>query len=69
MINYDRLDLVQLISVKTTTVLQPTGIKPELGHLIISIDMNMNGLIPISGIKEESIWPYPQNSRHLHYPS
>jgi hypothetical protein len=45
MINYDRLDLVQLISVKTTTVLQATGIQPELGHPIISVDMNVNRLV------------------------
>lgn len=41
---------------KTTATLQPTRVKPELRDVIVTLDVNMWGFIPIPRIEEETIW-------------
>jgi hypothetical protein len=47
---------------ETATPLQAGWIKPELCRTVVSFDMYVRGLVSISGIEEETVWPETENS-------
>ena len=69
MVSVDQLlDTVNFCPGKATTTLQPTRIKPELRDVIVTLDVNMRGFIPIPSIEEKTVWPDSEYRWHLaHY--
>ena len=58
MVSVDKLlDTANFCSGKATTTLEPTRVKPELRYVIVALDVNMWGFIPIPRIEKETIWP------------
>jgi hypothetical protein len=53
-----------LISTEPTTLLKPDGIEPELGRVILPLNMNMGRLMAITCVKEESVGASSQYSGH-----
>ena len=45
-------------------LLKVNGLEPELGNSIVTLDMHMPRLGPISGVKEQPIRSRAQNGRH-----
>jgi hypothetical protein len=58
------LNPIQLRTGKTAALLQTDRIKPKLRNLFLSFDMHMKRFIPITRVKKEPVWTYPQNCRH-----
>jgi hypothetical protein len=50
---------------KTTTMPQPHLIKPELRSVVISLDVDMQWLVTVACIKEESVRTSPKHRRHV----
>ena len=69
MVSVDKLlDAANSCPGKTATTLQPTRVKPELRDVIVTLDVNMWGFVPIPSIEEETIWPDSKYRWHLaHY--
>ncbi len=59
------LDLGDVFATKSTTTFEPDWLKPKLGNIAVSLNMHMWGFAAIARIKEEAIWPHPQDSRHF----
>jgi len=53
----DLVDFGDLCPAKSSAPLQPDRVKPKLGNLIITFNMNMERFILIPCIKEKTIWP------------
>lgn len=51
--------------VKPAAALQSDRIKPKLGDLVISFNMNVLRFVPITRIKEKPVWPNSQDGWHL----
>jgi hypothetical protein len=62
-------DPVQFGASKTTTLLRPYRIEPELCGLLIPLDVHMGRLLSIPGIEKEAIRATPVNRWHLVYAS
>jgi hypothetical protein len=58
-------NLSQFQAVEPAATLEPNRIEPELCDPIVPLDMDMTGLIAITGIKKESIWSRSHYSWHL----
>jgi len=61
----DFLDAPKLCASKPCIALQAERIKPELGKLVVALNMDMGRFIAIPCIKEEAIWTDSQCSWHL----
>jgi hypothetical protein len=51
------LDLQNLSAAKSAADLEADRAQPKLRRLILTLDMDMGRLIPISGVEEEPIGP------------
>src|SRR5919108_557053 len=60
---------VDLSPAEAAAVLQPHGVKPELGLVVVPFDVDVWRLVRVTSIKEEPVRPKPQNSRHRITPS
>ena len=69
MIPDDFVDSTEFCSIKATASLQPDRIEPELGDLVLTLDVNVLRFIAIAGVKEQSIRAYPEYCRHLFFVS
>jgi len=49
------LDALEFGSRESSAVLEPNRIEPELRHHVISLDMHVQGLVPIARVEEEAI--------------
>jgi hypothetical protein len=56
--------MTNFFSAKAAAVLKPHRVQPELRNPILMFNMDMGRFIPITGVKEETIGPFPENSRH-----
>jgi len=65
MVTKDFLDAPKLCASKPCIALQAERIKPELGKLVVALNMDMGRFIAIPCIKEEAIWTDSQYSWHL----
>src|SRR5881296_3058653 len=65
MVIKDFLDAPKLCASKPCIALQAERIKPELGKLVVALNMDMWRFIAIPCIKEEAIWADSQYSWHL----
>jgi hypothetical protein len=54
-----------LCPVKPTTALQSNGVQPEFCKAISTLNMNMEGLTPITRIEKETIWPGSEYCWHV----
>ncbi len=52
------------MSAETAASLQPDGIDPELGDIVVTLHVYVERFIPISGIEEEPVGPEPKYGRH-----
>jgi hypothetical protein len=59
------LDSTNFHTVKSPAVLQPDWVKPELGNLIITLNMNMLMFISITSVEEKSILANSEYRWHL----
>lgn len=69
MIPDDFVDSTEFCSIKATASLQPDRIEPELGDLVLTLDVNVLRFIAIAGVKEQSIRAYPEYCWHLPFVS
>ena len=65
MIPDDFVDSTEFCSIEATASLQPDRIEPELGDLVLTLDVNVLRFIAIAGVKEQSIRAYPEYCWHL----
>src|SRR5438094_10488036 len=65
MVTKDFLDAPKLCASKPCIALQAERIKPELGKLVVALNMDMGRFITMPCIKEEAIWTDSQYSWHL----
>lgn len=65
MIPDDFVDSTEFCSSKAITSLQPDRIEPELGDLILPLDVNVLRFIAIAGVEEQSVRAYPKYCWHL----
>jgi hypothetical protein len=49
---------------KTTTTLQSRPVKPELGHIALTLDMHMRWLILVTRVKKEAVRTVAEHRRH-----
>ncbi len=47
--------------------LQPHGLKPELGDILVTLHVDVPRLIPVAGIEKQPVGTNPENRRHLPY--
>lgn len=65
----DFVDSTEFCSIEATASLQPDRIEPELGDLVLTLDVNVLRFIAIAGVKEQSIRAYPEYCRHFFFVS
>ena len=58
------LNAKDLAAAESATVLETDRFEPELGNTVVAFHMNMYGLVPVTGIKEEAIRACPKDRRH-----
>ena len=54
MLLYDALDPVDVGASHADAAFQRDGVQPELGDLIVPLDMHVRGLIPVTQVEERS---------------
>jgi hypothetical protein len=69
MIPDDFVNSTEFCPIKATASLQPDRIEPELGDLVLTLDVNVLRFITIAGVEEQSIRAYPEYCRHLFFVS
>ncbi len=69
MIPDDFVDSTEFCSIEATASLQPDRIEPELGDLVLTLDVNVLRFIAIAGVKEQSIRAYSEYCWHLFFVS
>ena len=52
------------MTAKAAALFQPHRVEPEFGLMAFALDMNESRLIPISRVKEKSVWPNSKNGWH-----
>ena len=60
-------DASNIGSTEPSACLQSHGFKPELRQVIVALNVNVLRLIPVTGVKEESLRSNPQYRRHRPY--
>jgi hypothetical protein len=58
------LNAVDFVAAEAAALLQPHRVEPEFRLVTLSLDVNMGWLIPVAGVKKESVRSNSQNSRH-----
>jgi len=54
-LSYKPIYTTDFISTIASAVLQSHGVKPKLGSILVTLDVGMRRLLPVAGVKEESI--------------
>jgi hypothetical protein len=65
MIPDDFVDSTELCPIKATASLQPDRIEPQLGDLVLTLDVNVLRFIAIACVKEQSVRTYPEYRWHV----
>jgi hypothetical protein len=55
---------INLGSAKATAVLQPHRVGPELGRIVVTLDVDVRRFVRVASVKEEPVRPLPENGRH-----
>ena len=63
-VNYT-INPIDLVSTKSTTLLQANRFQPELSHFVITLHMDMRWLLAVSRINKQSIWTNTQQRWHF----
>jgi hypothetical protein len=58
-------DTTDFAFTKASASLQSQRSKPKLRHVVIALNVNVLWLIPVAGVKEESIRSFSQYRRHV----
>jgi hypothetical protein len=61
----DLLDLSKFRTPEPAATMQSYGVQPELGKLVISLDMHVGRLGAIPGEEEESVRAFTGDCRHV----
>jgi len=62
---HEFLNSVKILSAESSASLQSHRLQPELCDLIVSLNMNMSGLIAVARVKEKPIRTKSQYGWHL----
>jgi len=49
------LDSIQFASVETSTALKPDRVQPQLGSVVVTLNVNVRWFVAIASIEEESV--------------
>jgi hypothetical protein len=57
-------NFIYLPATEPSAACQPHRLKPKLGLVVATFNMDVGRLVSITAVKEEAVWAYAKNSRH-----
>jgi hypothetical protein len=57
-------DTPQLGPTEATALLKPNGVEPDLGPILLTLDVNVRRLLAVAGEEEEAVRPSAENGWH-----